>query len=66
MRDGAGPAAMDAVEFEQEGVLLGVADGIVQQDDLTACASVDEVAQNEFSDAAEAVECDAGHGINLV
>ena len=42
-------------------MLFGIADGIVQQHDLAACTSVDQVAQDKLSDAAKAVEGDTGH-----
>jgi hypothetical protein len=46
---------MNAVELHQERVLFRGADRVVQKHDLAATAGVDQVAQNEFSDAAKAV-----------
>ena len=60
--DGRAPPAMNAVELHQKRVLLGGADRVVQKHDLAATAGVDQVAQNEFSNAAKAVEGNACHG----
>ena len=60
--DGRAPAAMNAVELHQERVLLSGADRVVQKHDLAATAGVDQVAQNEFSDAAKAVQGNPCHG----
>ena len=55
------PAAMHAVEFHQQRVLLRVAHRVIQQHDLAARAGIDQVAQREFADAAQAVKRDSDH-----
>ena len=57
------PAAMDRVEFHQQRVLLGIAYGVVEKDDVAADAGIDQVAQDKLADTAKAVECDAGHWV---
>ena len=56
---------MDRVELHQQRVLFGVADRIVQQDDVATCACIDKVAQDKFADPAKAVEGDTGHDLSL-
>ncbi len=60
--DGGAPTAVDRVEFHQQCVLCGIACGVVQEDDVAARTGVDQVTQDQFADAAKAVEGDAGHG----
>ncbi len=51
---------MDRVEFHQQCVLGGIACGVVQEDDVAARTGVDQVTQDQFADAAKAVEGDVG------
>ena len=61
-RDRRAPPAMDAVEFHQQRMLFGIPNGVVQEDDLACGTSVDQIAQDKFSDAAKAVQGNTCHG----
>ncbi len=60
------PAAMNRVEFQQQGMLLYVGAGFVQQDKFAAALVVKEPSEQKFSHSAEAVDRDACHVCALV
>lgn len=60
------PAAMNRVEFQQQGMLLHVGAGFVQQDKFAAALVVKEPPEQKFAHSAEAVDRDACQVCTLV